>query len=86
MSDTKQKRPDSKKKVKYKGLRAYKSFLDGSDPTYPLCKQEPQDLQHCLLRSNLFGRNSGGLPDKAPCTGSCPGEENPLLGAVLRSL
>ena len=31
---------------KYKGLRAYKSLLDGSDPTCPLCNQELQDLQH----------------------------------------
>ena len=35
---------------KYKSLRAYKSLLDGSDPTYPLCNQEPQDLQHWLQR------------------------------------
>ena len=33
---------------KYKGLRAYKILLDGSDPTCPLCNQEPQDLQHWL--------------------------------------
>ena len=54
---------------KYKGLRAYKSLLDGSDPTCPLCNQEPQDLQHWLqrcqatekLRFNLFGLDSGGL-------------------------
>ena len=26
------------------------------------------------------------LPDKAPCTCSGPGEENPLLGAILRFL
>ena len=51
---------------KYKGLRAYKSLLDGSDPTCPLCNQEPQDIQHRLqrcqatekLRLNLFGKHS----------------------------
>ena len=36
--------------VMYKGLRAYKSLLYGSDPTYPLCNQEPQDLQYWLQR------------------------------------
>ena len=54
---------------KYKGLRAYKSLLDGSDPTCPLCNQEPQDIQHRLqrcqatekLRLNLFGKHSWGL-------------------------
>ena len=54
---------------KYKGLHAYKSLLDGSDPTCPLCNQEPQDLQHWLqrcqatekMRFNLFGMDSGGL-------------------------
>ena len=81
---------------KYKGLRACKSLLDGSDPTCPLCNQEPQDLQHWLqrcqatekLRFNLFGLDSSrvGLPDKAPCTGNGPGDENPLLGAILRFL
>ena len=54
---------------KYKGLRAYESLLDGSDPTCHLCNQESQDLQQWLqrcqatekLRFNLFGKNSGGL-------------------------
>ena len=54
---------------KYKRLRAYKSLLDGSDPTCPLCVQGSQNLQHWLqrcqatekLRINLFGKESGGL-------------------------
>ena len=33
---------------KYKGLRAYKILLDGSDPTSPLYYHEPQDLRHLL--------------------------------------
>ena len=33
----------------FTGLRAYQNRIDGStDPTCPLCKEEPQDLQHWL--------------------------------------
>ena len=55
--------------MKYKGLLAYKNILDRSDPTWTLCSQEQQDLQHWLQRCqatektryNIFIKDSGGL-------------------------
>jgi len=45
----------------------------------------PSDREN-EIQSFWYGLRRVGLPDKAPCTGSGPGEENPLLGAILSFL
>ena len=69
---------------KYKGLRAYKSLLDGSDPTAIRSRKIFNTGCRHIQRLNSWDLNfcSGlgkiGLFDKAPCTCSGTSEENSL--------